>query len=353
MTATMADYVATLRSCVPQALVSDQAMSPILELAATLPPCQLAGFECRLGSNQPVVDFQVQVPRWPFQRSGEFPQSPEWRCLRSFWEEWFDQSSTLHPSVSAVGLEFDMDRSTTAGPAIFLALRNVGADLDLLAAVIGRLADAANLARTRSSLRACVEALPDTASIQFIGAMRSRGGGALRVNVAGLTRGQIAPYLMAAGWAHPVAALQPILTPLADLADDLALCLDITDRLLPRIGIECVLREQPSHEPRWSRLLAYLTSLDACTMAKEQALLTWTGDMLEPQAGGRWPANLFWGDQLLGSRAVSTFYRYLSHTKVVYQPGQPVEAKAYLGFFHQWLDVAALTPALQTHASEV
>jgi hypothetical protein len=352
MPATLADYVAALRACVPRALISDQAMSAILELAGTLPPCQLAGFECRLGRNQPTVDFQVQVPRWRFQLSGESPQSPAWRCLRGFWEEWFDPSSTLHPEVSAVGLEFDMDRSTASGPAIFLALRNAGADADLLAAVIGRLADAANLARTQSSLRACVAALPNGASIQFIGAMRSRAGGALRVNVSGLPAGQIPDYLIAAGWPHPVAPLRPILIALADRSDDLALCLDITDRLLPRIGIECVLREQPSHEPRWSQLLAYLTSLGACTIAKAGALLTWTGDILEPQAGTRWPANLFWGDQLLGTRAVSTFYRYVSHTKVVYQPEQPIEAKAYLGFFHQWLDAASITSALRPHAVE-
>jgi hypothetical protein len=345
MPATLADYVATLRPCVPRSLVSDQAMSAILELAATLPPCQLAGFECRLGRNQPIVDFQVQVPRWRFQLAGEFPQSPAWRCLRGFWEDWFDQSSTLHPAVSAVGLEFDMERSTAAGPAIFLALRNAAADPELLTAVIGRLADAANLARTQSSLRSCVAALPDGAAIQFIGAMRSRAGGALRVNVSGVPAGQMPGYLIAAGWPHPVAPLEPILTALDSLTDDLALCLDITDHLLPRIGIECVLREQPSYESRWSQLLAYLTSVEACTIAKAGALLTWTGDVLEPQAGGQWPANLYWGDHLLGARAVSTFYRYLSHTKVVYQPGHPIEAKAYLGFFHQWLDAASIAPA--------
>ena len=317
-------------------------MSAILALAGSLPPCPLAGFECRLGRNQSIVDFQVQVPRRSFHLSGELPQSPAWRSLQPYWEEWLDESSTLHRSVSATGLEFDMERSTAMGPAVFVALRNIGADPDLLAGVAARLADSASVAQADSSLRACVEALPDGASIQFIGAMRSRAGSALRVNVSGLTAGRIARYLMAAGWPHPVAPLQPIVTVLGDLADDFALCLDITDRLLPRIGIECILREQPLHESRWRQLVAYLSDLDACTMEKGRALLTWTGDILEPQARGLWPANLFWGDRLLGARAVSTFYRYLSHIKVIYQPGRPIEAKAYLGFFHQWLDGAAI-----------
>ena len=352
MGATMADYLATLVPCVPQALVSEQAMSVILALAGSLPPCPLAGFECRLARDQSIVDFQVQVPRRPFHLSGELPQSPAWRSLLPFWEEWLDESSTLHRSVSATGLEFDMEGSTATGPAVFVALRNVGTNPDLLAAVVARFADSASVARAASGLRACVTALPDRAAIQFIGAMRSRAGSALRVNVTGLSAGQIGGYLKAAGWPHPVAPLLPIVTVLGDLADDLALCLDITDRLLPRIGIECILREQPVHESRWTLLLAYLTDLDACTMAKGESLLTWTGDILEPQARGLWPANLFWGDRLLGARAVSTFYRYLSHMKVIYQPGRPIEAKAYLGFCHQWLDGAAITQALRPQAVE-
>lgn len=352
MRATMADYVATLRPCVPRVLVSDRAMSAIVALAGSLPPCPLAGFECRLGRNQPIVDFQVQVPRWPFLPSVELADSPAWRSLPAFWDEWFDESSSLHERVSATGLEFDMERSTLTGPAVFVALRNVGADPELLAAVAARLADAASVARADSSLRACAAALPPGASIQFIGAMRSRAGSALRVNVSGLAAGRIADYLIAAGWRHPVAPLQPMVTALGELADELAVCLDITDGVLPRIGIECILREQPLHESRWPQLLAHLTSLDACTMAKARALLMWTGDVLEPRARGLWPANLFWGDQLLRTRAVSTFYRYLSHTKVVYQPGRPIEAKAYLGFLHQWLDRAAIAPAARPQAVE-
>jgi hypothetical protein len=353
MGATMADYVAALRPCVPQALVSEHAMSAILAFAGSLPPCPLAGFECRLGPDQSIVDFQVQVPRRQFHLSGGFSQSPEWRSLQPFWDAWLDESSTLHKSVSQTGLEFDMERSTMAGPAVFVALRNdAGTDLDRLTAVAVRLADEASVARAAPMLRACVEAMPERAFLQFIGAMRSRATSALRVNVSGLSAGQIAGYLEDAGWPHPVAPLQPILATLGDFADEFAVCLDITDRLLPRLGIECILREQPVHEPRWRGLLDYLTDLDTCTMAKGQALLTWTGDTLERQMPGSWPQNLFWGDRLLGDRAVSTFYRYLSHTKLIYQPGRPIEAKAYLGFCHQWLDGTALIPGLRPHAVE-
>jgi hypothetical protein len=350
MTATQADYLATLRPSVPPALVSEPAMSAIAALAGNLPPCPLAGFECRLGRNQPIVDFQVQVPRRRFRLTGELAQSPAWRSLLPFWEEWFDESATLHQIVSATGLEFDLGGAAATGPAIFVALREAGASPALLAAIVARFVDGASVARAEAWLHACVQALPAGASIQFIGAMRSRAGSAVRVNVVGLPAGEIPGYLSAAGWPHPVAPLLPIVTALGGLADDFALCLDITDRLLPRIGIECILREQPLHEARWRQQLAYLTDLDACTQDKARALLTWTGDILEPRARGPWPANLFWGDRLLGARAVSTLYRYLSHTKVIYQPERPVEAKAYLGFCHQWLDGAAITPSTPAQA---
>ena len=39
---------------------------------------------------------------------------------------------------------------------------------------------------------------------------------------------------------------------------------------------------------------------------------------------------------LLGGRSLSTFIRSLHHVKVVYQPGEGLEAKAYLAVNHHW-----------------
>jgi hypothetical protein len=49
-----------------------------------------------------------------------------------------------------------------------------------------------------------------------------------------------------------------------------------------------------------------------------------------------WPAALRQASQLLGGRSLSTFVRSLHHVKIVYRPGEPLEAKAYLAGNHHW-----------------
>jgi hypothetical protein len=45
-----------------------------------------------------------------------------------------------------------------------------------------------------------------------------------------------------------------------------------------------------------------------------------------------------WGELFLQDRAWSVFMRRLNHVKLVHEAGRPVEAKAYLGFGHYWID---------------
>jgi hypothetical protein len=180
--------------------------------------------------------------------------------------------------------------------------------------------------------------------------MPSRSPNALRLNVAGLPGHCFLDYLMAARWSYSLKPIQSLIFTLTDLTQELVLCLDLTDRLLPRIGIECILYHQPRNEPRWTQLLAHLSDLGICTRAKQQALMTWHGDTLKSQVPNAWPRNLSWGDQLLGHAAISTFYRYVSHLKVVYQPGRPLESKAYLGFGHQWVNATDVVANAQLKA---
>lgn len=327
-----------LRQDVPNALVSPHAMSRILTLAKSLPPCPLAGFECRLGAKQSSVDFQVEVPRRPYHPPTQRLEDRLWEFLQAFCDEWVDDSSNLSRSVAAVGLEFDIHRDPVPPPAMFVALsRAAMSDRELLIATIARLMGQASLP-TETAVRTCLRALPEGATIKFVGTMPSRGSNALRVNVAGIPTDRITDYLRSLGWPYPTIPLASTIATVSEATDDLILCLDLTDRVLPRIGIECILREQPPRDPRWNRLLNYLMTIDVCSDSKRQALLIWHGDTLRSQSTHYWPRNLELGDKLLGPVA-STFYRYLSHIKLVHQPDRPVEAKAYLGFFHQWIDM--------------
>jgi hypothetical protein len=79
-----------------------------------------------------------------------------------------------------------------------------------------------------------------------------------------------------------------------------------------------------------------------CTADKRDALLAYPGYVGENAEGIPWPRALRRASNLLGGRSLSIFIRSLHHVKVVYQPGEGLEAKAYLAVNHHWH-----TPALR------
>jgi hypothetical protein len=229
-------------------------------------------------------------------------------------------------------------------PAVFLALKDhdLGAGLSLVE-LVRKLVKDPDGAGITERVRACIDALPDGAAIEFIGAMWSRAG-ALRVNVSRLTPGALPGYLRGIGWESDTSNtsnVQWLVSTLYGLVDAWVLCLDVTDRVMPRLGIECILYQQPECEPRWEALFAFLAEHAVCTDAKIRGVLDWPGYSLRDESPERWPTSLALGDRLVGSQGVSTFYRYISHMKVIYDE-DGLSAKAYLGFCHKWLHAAQL-----------
>ena len=110
------------------------------------------------------------------------------------------------------------------------------------------------------------------------------------------------------------------------------------DTVQPKIGLECYFagNRQPRSEPRWVTFLDALVRDGLCTARKRDALLTFPGYIDENAQGVRWPSALRQASQLLGGRSLSTFVRTLHHVKLVYRPGEPLEAKAYLAADHHW-----------------
>jgi ubiquinone/menaquinone biosynthesis C-methylase UbiE len=79
-----------------------------------------------------------------------------------------------------------------------------------------------------------------------------------------------------------------------------------------------------------------------CTPAKRNSLLAWPGFSQKADNPELWPKNLSGGDLFLGAKAISVFWRTINLIKIVYQPENPLEAKAYLAFGHRWFDTNAL-----------
>lgn len=346
MNCTMEDYLKVVTPHLRPELVSPEALSRICALAQILPPFSLALLECRLGADQSRVDFEVYFSRIAPSLPEIFLNHPTWRSFQEICQELIELESFLHQKVKHIWLEFDVDGqlAQVPVPCIFFSLnQETVSEPQELIEMASRLLNHPVSSLFESNLRLSMNCLPAKARIIYIGAMLSRSNQAVRIVISGIPPEQLLDYLVQIGWINPTDTLRSLVSNLSGFVDHIQLACDVGETVLPRIGLECFLLEQPKHEPRWQLFLDYLVETGLCTPAKQNALFAWPGFFQKASQPELWPNNLTWGDLFLGGRAFSIFTRKINHIKIVYQPGTFLEAKAYLGFAHKWFDASPLT----------
>ncbi|WP_066377808.1 hypothetical protein [Anabaena sp. CA = ATCC 33047] len=336
-----------LRLVVPylsDVLVSQQQLTAIKHLTEILPPLSPMLLECRLAAEQPRVDVSVGLQPMKFLIPEPLISYPFWQQLESFCQDWTTVNSFVYQTVKDMWLEFDLD-GLTDGLTVacwFFSLRgeefqdkNIEANLKLVK-LISLLQNCPLDQQRKALVERCVNALPDGVGISQIGAMRSRPGKPLRINVDGLSP-QMIPTYLAKIQGEPVPAdLTEMITLIQPLSDRIVLCFDIEEQIGSRIGLECYLNQQPKKEPRWSEFLNLAVAMKCCTPQKRDALLQWPGLIQKKDQPELWPVNLQYLDSLISPGSFSVFWRTINHLKLVYQPGCPLEVKAYLAVGHRW-----------------
>ncbi len=359
------EYLRPITAYVPPALISPSAFSDICSVASVLPSTLAHNtffFECRLGERAPRADFSV-LARSSCGRSslaGLHPTSTlparlmtdtVWRRVGDFAVRWADPSSPLYHAVDNVWLEFDVDGlpPDVPVPSIFFAPQPNGQMDDIEVAgepnAEGCLATVERTIRLLSGgeppprmLEGCFRALSSDEKVFQVGLMLSRGEDTVRLCIRLRSVERIMEYLTVVGWPGDEADLRGVLELLARSVDRVALAIDVGDAVRPKIGLECSFagNRQPRREPRWDAFLDSLVLNGLCTSDKREALLAYPGYVDEATRDMPWPAALRQASQLLGGRSLSTFVRSLHHVKIVYRPGDPLEAKAYLAGNHHW-----------------
>jgi hypothetical protein len=358
------EYLRPITAYVPPALISPSAFSDINSVARVLPATlahNMFFFECRLGERAPRADFSV-LARSSCGRSslaGIHPTStlpaglmadPVWRRVEDFAVSWADPSSPLYHAVDNVWLEFDVDGPPpdVPVPSIFFAAQSKGQMDDIQVAgepnAEGRLATVERTIRLLAGeppprmLERCFRALSSDEKVGHVGLMLSRGEDTVRLCIRLRSIERIRAYLTVVGWPGDEVDLRGVLEPLARSVDRAVLTIDVGDAVRPKIGLECCFygNSQPRREPRWGAFLNSLVLSGLCTADKREALLAYPGYVDEAAHTVPWPAALRRASQLLGGRSLSTFVRSLHHVKIVYRPGEPLEAKAYLAGNHHW-----------------
>lgn len=336
-------------------LVSPEALEHLGRIACQLPPTSVSGFECRLGQEEARADLGVRFLAEDGSRAvlagrgdpeGRFALSrfthPVWQRLRRFGARWDDPGSRLAEEVGDIFLEFDVEGPPEAEPlpAFFIEYaRQAPRRLEVLEEALALLWAEPLAPAVRERLVACLAALPAGARVSAVGAMFSRRFEGVRLCLHGLTPATLPGYLERVGWPGTRADWEPLLTAVAPGVERIALGLDVGARVLPRLGVECHLAEslQEADTARWSSLLGELEVRGVCLPDKRRALLDWVGHTHLRARPEALPAHLRAQSAALGPQALPVFLRRINHVKLVFQPGQPPEAKAYLALIQRWL----------------
>jgi hypothetical protein len=361
---TIAHYLdAAVAPRISDCLISPESLSNIRQIAALLPGAitDFFGFECELGVSDPTADFLVCCSASqgaPNVLSGQIPDRdlpallvdhPVWQRVRSFSTEWSNPESAVADRIHNIWLEFDVDGvpAPIPVPSVFIGPANLQSanppvDKSQMTDRCAWLTDSALPLllggelhpALRSQIARCLNLLPPGACMFQVGLMLSRASSVTRLCVRGVSKKQILEYLQVLDYDTSSGQLHALLELLSPMVERIDLDMDVGDRVLPKIGLECYF---PGDRSAVHQFLNHLVSCGLSTPAKADALESWPGVVHERSNPEIWPRDLLALSGFLGGRAHSAFARWLHHVKIVYQPGLPLQAKAYLAVQHLWL----------------
>jgi len=340
---TLTQYLDNVTRYLSPALLSPEAKERIYAIAQTVSFGHVSGFECRLGEGQTQVDFQMgYVPgvRLP----SAVLENPVWKLIDNYGDFLLTIPADERSPLKLV-LEFDCDQPDILVPipSVFLALEKTepGKLQDIVVETKQLLPEGVPCTGILDKISAT---LPESARVTYLGFMLARPENAVRVNISGLDVSDVTDYLKKLGWEFETEELESLLELASPQFSKLTLAIDLVEeRVLPRLGLELFIKFDPANpRQQWNPLLDLCTSQNWCTIEKASGLGNWIGVSQPYSDAENWPPSLRALEGFMGAGAYSFLYRYVNHLKLIYTPGLPISAKAYLGFAHRWLDKARI-----------
>ena len=338
------DYVTRYLS---PALLSPEAKENVYAIARQVFFGHVSGFECRLGEGESQVDFQMAyVPGLSLPSA--FLENPVWQLIDAYGDFLLTIPADERSPLKLI-LEFDCAQPVTPMPvpSVFLALEKAepGKPQDIVAESEQLLPEDVPCTGMLDTISGTLQ---ESARVTYLGFMLARPENAVRVNIAGLDGRGAAAYLKLLGWKSGTTELERLFGLISPLFSRLILAIDLVEeRVSPRLGLELFSKFDPVNpKAQWDPLLDICVFQNWCTIEKAAGLKNWIGVSQPGSDAENWPPSLKALEGFMGAGAYSLLYRYVNHLKLVYTPGLPVEAKAYLGFAHRWLDKARIRKAI-------
>lgn len=358
---------------IPSQLISPAHLSHINEIGRILPGAMTSffGFECRLGESAPRADFLACIKVADGGReilagqhaTTDLPKTlfehPAWQQVRQFSRRWADPNSILYEQADHVWIEFDVDGPppNIPVPSVFFGPKGIQSRIGspvqsdvashphewitetALPLVLGNFISPS----AEQKLFECFDALPVDAEVFQIGVMLARKSEVVRLCVRNITPAQIPAYLTRLGWSGQEGRLRTLMTELSSCVGSINLNFDVSDRILPKIGLECYFDIPQDTWIKLEQFLDHLVQTGLCLSDKRDALLAYVGQSCESNYE-LWPDKLRYISRFLNGKFLSTFFRTLHHIKIVYQPDSVLEAKAYLAVNHCWIPSSQIQP---------
>jgi hypothetical protein len=342
VTASLASQMAELVPHLPAAIISSAAVMRLHRAAEALFPASGVGFEARLGADTSDVDLCVRViPEdgsaailggWHQRHtvSASLQANPYWqRLARLSRLLWTADDALLRPFVKRFGVEIDHRDLETVQPSIaFFDLPDRGGPglVKVVTDIVLPLALERGLDRDqRLRIAAVAAAAAPFARLRHVGSVLKRPDPAVRL-VLWLPVARVGTCLAAMGLTDRAAAISADIAAIANGLTEVALQVDVSGTLGPRIGVEF----HPGKSEIWAGLLKQLVMRHLCSAEKAVALASWQRAPAELQLPGS-AANysgLVPDDPARLGEGLPV--RLLSHAKLSYQPDGNQDAKVYL-----------------------
>jgi hypothetical protein len=339
----------------PPTLISRDCQAWIGSRVRALPASMTSffGYESRLQEASAQADFLLCIHRQPggallAEAERWLPADhldvPAWRRLCEFARIWRRPGSPLNRNVENMWLEFDVAGPAAGIPVPFAFFKPIGdsvaADSDISWVLDGlQVLTGASIAKpVEARLRHAVQSLPAGGRVFQVAAMTmSRQCGAVRLCIRDIKPQLFGPYLERVGWPGDGDRVLSGLSWLRYFIDGLAINLDVSDTILPKLGLECYIDFNAKVLPRTKAFMDELVDRQLCLPEKRDDILAYHGWVDERSNIHEWPVDLITESMLMRPNEVSVFWRKLHHVKLIIQPDRDLEAKAYLLVCHSWL----------------
>jgi len=355
----LADALAIVAPALPQVFFDEARLAALDGWARTAPPVAWAGFECPLGGGERWVDFHQGFRRqelpyllgWLEHRARTEHGEAEWtESLLEFCREWGREDSLFGKAIPNLIFEYDVrdHPERISHPSVFLALTDddriehfeddpttQASKAAVIDAALKLFMEPAIVGTLSRGIARCLQCAPGNATLSHLGLMLARNTRAVRINVRGLHFDQFLPYLDAIGWKGSSAGIEDLLAGLFALTQRLNLCIDVGSEIGIPIGLECATHNRDQN--RWDKILGRLGENGICTDAQRRDLRNWWSQVSPVSPPAPWPANLLVAGLLESADRLPVIERYLSHLKVTWAAGTPLQFKSYLGFTHHFI----------------